>query len=310
MRRIVAGLDGGGTKTIAVLGDANAHVVGSGIGGPCNVAAMSVEDAVDSAMQSILRACDDAGGIDLTEIACVCACVAGFSAVPKRLAFAAALQRHFPLARVVVEPDYAAAFTGSTGGHPGIVVIAGTGSVAYAEDGSGKTARAGAYGYLIEDAGSGYGVGREAIAAVLKAADGSGPATSLTERLLDSVGASNSWDLVSEVYGGRLDRVAIASLAALVSGEAQAGDEVAAKILHRAGGALAILAEAVSRKLFTVEPFVVSCIGSLWQSGPSLSDVFGRSVSRFAPAARIVPPVLPPEQGALLRALRAGDTHK
>lgn len=307
MRRIVAGLDGGGTKTIAVLGDMNAHVLGRGMGGPCNVAAMSVEDAVSSALQSLSKACQDAGGIEEAEIACVCACVAGFSAVPRRQAFAAALQRRFPLSRVVVEPDYAAAFTGSTGGHPGIVVIAGTGSVAYGEDGNGQTARAGAYGYLIEDAGSGYGVGREAIAAVLKAADGSGPATSLTERLLDYIGASHAWDLVSEVYGGHLDRVAIASLAALVSEEAQAGDEVAAKILHRAGGALAILAEAVSRKLFTGEPYIVSCVGSLWQSGPALSNVFQRSVSRFAPAARIISPVLPPEQGALLRALRAGD---
>jgi N-acetylglucosamine kinase-like BadF-type ATPase len=299
----VIGLDGGGTKTQSVLGDLEGNALGRGAAGPCNIAAVSPEDAAEAAVTSIRGACLAAGIADV-QIACIDACVAGASALPRREAFLLALQRAYPEALVRVEPDYAAALTGGTAGAPGIVVIAGTGSVAYGEDASGRSARSGAYGYLIDDAGSGYGVGREAIAAALRAADGTGPQTSLTARLLADLGLREPLDLISEVYGGALDRVAIAALSQAVSREAAAGDEAARKILHRAGGALAVLAESVARRLFADEPFVISTAGSLWQSGPFLTDVFARSAARFAPLAAVIPPAMPPEMGALMRGIR------
>lgn len=304
----VIGLDGGGTKTQSVLGDLEGNALGRGAAGPCNIAAVAPQDAAEAAVTSIRGACE-AAGIAEERIACIDACVAGASAVPRREAFLLALQRAYPEALVRVEPDYAAALTGGTAGEPGIVVIAGTGSVAYGEDASGRAARAGAYGYLIDDAGSGYGVGREAVAAALRAFDGTGPETSLTALLLANLGLREPLDLISEVYGGALDRVAIASLSQTVAQEAAAGDEVARKILHRAGGALAILAESVARRLFADESFVISTAGSLWQSGPYLTDVFARSVARFAPLATVIPPAMPPEMGALVRGIRYSQSR-
>ena len=122
---------------------------------------------------------------------------------------------------MTVEPDYAVALAGATDGGPGIVVIAGTGSVAYGENGAGEAHRAGAYGYLIDDAGSGYGVGRAALAAVLRAADGTGEDTSLTGRLLALLGFASVGDIIPAVYGGSLDRLAIAALAPVVADAAR-----------------------------------------------------------------------------------------
>jgi len=303
MTKCIIGIDGGGTKTDAIIGSVTGDIMGHGHSGPCNIAAMSPEDALRSVTDAIANALVDAETTP-DNIAGICACVAGYSAFPKRLALMEELGRLFPAARIDVEADYAAALTGGTGGKPGLVVIAGTGSVAYGENAYGQSVRAGAYGYLIDDSGSGYGVGREAIAAVLRQYDGTGPETRLTPVLHSVVGISSPLDLISEVYGGKLDRVAIASLAETVSREAAEGDEVARKILHRTGGALAVLAEAAARTLFPDTAFPIITVGSLWQAGPALTDVFARSVTRFAPKASISPPILGPVEGALFRAVQ------
>ncbi|HEX5324066.1 MAG TPA: BadF/BadG/BcrA/BcrD ATPase family protein, partial [Capsulimonadaceae bacterium] len=212
-------------------------------------------------------------------------------------------------ARVQIVPDFAAAFTGATDGQPGIMVIAGTGSVAYGENAAGQGHRAGGYGYLIDDSGSGYGIGRSALSAVLNAADGVGPKTSLTERLAEELGSS-AWDQIAAgVYGGAIDRVRIASLARVVSQAAEEDqDQVALSILLHAGGALARLAEAVATRLFTQgEPFIVAAAGSLWEAGRALTDVFGRSLRRFAPLAHRAEARHEPVVGAALRAAQLLD---
>ena len=307
MTECLIGIDGGGTKTDALVGGPAGEILGRGRSGPCNIAAMSPEEALRSVTEAIRNALADAGTVPDSVIG-LCACVAGYSAVPKRMALLDALRRLYPEANVDVEPDYAAALTGGTGGQPGLVVISGTGSVAYGENADGQSARAGAYGYLIDDAGSGYGVGREAIAAVLRQHDGSGPETRLTRALQELLGLSSAPELISEVYGGKLDRVAIASLATVVSREAGEGDEVSRKILHRTGGSLAVLAEAAARNIFLEPVFPIVTVGSLWQAGPALTDVFSRSVARFAPGALIGPPKLGPAEGALLRAVQRSST--
>jgi len=172
--------------------------------------------------------------------------------------------------RVAVEPDYAVALAGATGGKPGVIVIAGTGSVAYGGNASGERHKTGAYGYLIDDGGSGYGVGRAALAAVLRAADGTGEPTCLSARILDALGLSAPADLIPAVYGGKLSRVEIAGLSRTVAQAAQEEDTVASALLMRAGGVLAHLAHGVTQRLFAGAdtPFPVVPIGGLWNAGP------------------------------------------
>ena len=305
MTSLVLGLDGGGTRTRAAVAMEAGEIIGRAEAGPCNLAAVPPPDALAAALAAADLALAGAGG-ERGDVAALCAGVAGVSYAERRDLFQAGLQSAFPHARVAVEPDYAVALTGATGGAPGVIIIAGTGSAAYGENGVGASHRAGAYGYLIDDAGSGYGVGRAALAAVLRAADGTGEPTRLTARVLEALGLPALADLVPGVYGGEITRVRIAALSRTVAEAASEDDDAVARaLLMRAGGALAHLVHGVTQRLFAdaAAPFPVALIGGLWGAGAPLTDVFTRSLRRFAPAAEITPPLQPPVEGAVRRAL-------
>ena len=302
MTGYVLGLDGGGTQTRAAAeGDRDS---GRGAAGACNLAAVSPLEALTNALAAADAALKEAGAAR-PEVVSVCAGVAGWSYADRRRQFADGLQSAFPNARIAVEPDYVIALAGATGGAPGVIVIAGTGSAAYGENAAGETHRTGAYGFLIDDTGSGYGVGRGAIAAVLAAADGTGPPTSLTKHVLPALGLASLAEMVPGVYGGGISRVQIAGLSRVVAEAASMeADPVALALLMRAGGTLAQLVQGVTHRLFADahEPFPVVQIGGLWSAGNTLSDIFARSLRRFAPSAVITAPQASPVEGAVHQA--------
>ena len=259
------GLDGGGTGVRALLTDADGAVLGEGAGGPCNIAAVPVPDALAHARQAAQAAL---AGISPAEVRGVCAGVAGASVDANRLAFQVGLQKLFPNASVEVVPDYVVAHAGALENKPGVLVIAGTGSIAYGINAVGDCHRTGGYGYLIDDAGSGYGVGRAALIALLRASDGTGEATTLMARVLSALHLNTEADIVPGVYGGPIDRAIIASLSRVVSAAAgEDNDPIASHILMRAGGSLAVLAHGVTQKLFPNGPFLLTRTGSLWNAG-------------------------------------------
>ena len=313
MSGFVLGLDGGGTQTRALLADLTGEIVGVGTAGACNLAAVSPPEALAAALAAAAAALRQAEQ-PRVDVLSVCAGVAGVSYADRRAQFLRSLQDAFSNARITVEPDYAIALMGATGGGPGVIVIAGTGSAAYGENAAGEAHRAGAYGYLIDDGGSGYGVGRAALAAVLQAADGTGPQTTLTERILAGLGLISLSEVVPGVYGGSLSRVTIAGLSRIVAEAAsEESDAVARAILLRAGGTLAQLVHGVTQRLFTEAdtPVPVVQIGGLWNAGDTLTDVFASSLRRFAPAAVVTPPRHSPVEGAVQRALaQIDDTQK
>lgn len=305
MSGLVLGLDGGGTQTRAALADHTGKVVGTGLSGACSMAAVTPPEAIAAA----LAAADEAlrqSGAERAAVTSLCAGVAGFSSTDRRLQFTDSIQAAFPQAVISVVPDYVAALTGGTGGSPGVLIIAGTGSVAYGENAAGESHKTGAYGYLIDDGGSGYGVGRAALAAVMQAADGTGPPTTLTGRVLVTLGLNSLAEIVPGVYGGGIKRVTIASLSKVVAVAASEDeDAVARALLMRAGGTLAHLVHGVAQRLFagTETPYPVVPVGGLWNSGDVLTEVFARSLRRFAPAAVVTPALQTPVEGAVQRAL-------
>lgn len=305
MTDVALGLDGGGTQTRAAVATAAGEIIGRGHSSACNLAAVPLPDALAAVLAAADLALAEARQ-ERADVLSLCAGVAGVSYTERRDQFRAGLRKAFPHARVAVEPDYAVALAGATGGAPGVIVIAGTGSAAFGENASGERHKAGAYGYLVDDGGSGYGVGRAALAAVLRAADGTGEATCLSVRILDVLGLSAPADLIPGVYGGALTRVAIAGLARTVAQAAQEDDDAVSRaILMRSGGVLAHLAHGITQRLFaeTETPFPVVPIGGLWGAGPFLTDVFTRSLRRFAPRAEWTPPLQSPVEGAVRRAV-------
>lgn len=300
--KVVLGIDGGGSKTrvVAIVADPDAppDVIAAADSGPCNIANITVPEAIGNVGHAISRL-----GIDLATVIAVCAGVAGFSYDSRRRDFLAALAEMHPGALSTVIPDFVAAHMGANAGEPGVTAIAGTGSVAYGRNAQGRQHRAGGYGYLIDDAGSGYGIGRMAVAAALHAGDGSGPPTVLSEALADELGSVERTVIVPDVYGGRIDRVKMASLAPIVARVASDGDEVAREILTHAAGAQAASVIAVARVLFSPgDAFPVALFGGVWKAGTLMAQPLQVAVAAEYPASTIRNAIMSAELGAALHA--------
>jgi N-acetylglucosamine kinase-like BadF-type ATPase len=190
------------------------------------------------------------------------------------------------------------------GGAPegvGIVVVAGTGSIAYGVDRRGATARAGGWGYLLADEGSAFWLGHAAVRQGVRAADGRGPQTTLYDRICREVGVDHPSGLVEWFYDQEHTRTRVAELAAVVQQAADDGDESARGLLDQAAQHLARAARAVARQLAfdTQYPLVLS--GGAFRACPSLYPRVEASLD--LPAARVVKLEAEPATGAVKLAL-------
>ncbi|MDB4893831.1 MAG: hypothetical protein JWN15_93, partial [Firmicutes bacterium] len=165
--RIVLGIDGGGTKTRCLAADGAGCILGEGLAGPSNYQVLGMDGAVAAVMAAVAEALGVAGA-DLADVEAVCAGLAGVGRPEDHAVMTAALPFAAPV-KLRVVPDAHIALAGALGGQPGAVVISGTGSIAYGIDAGGRTARAGGWGWLLGDEGSGSDIGKRAIMAALAA---------------------------------------------------------------------------------------------------------------------------------------------
>jgi N-acetylglucosamine kinase-like BadF-type ATPase len=295
------GIDGGGTKTAVAASHAGEpHTENRAESGPSNIAIVPIEDAVGHIIDAVQSA-----GVDPNYVSRLCAGVAGYSAVDKRTEFERQVDAAFPNATILVVPDYAVAHAAAFEDGVGVVVIAGTGSIAYGVNTRGETAVCGGYGYLIDDLGTGYGVGRQILLHAGKVFDGSESPRELFTLWKEATGIESREELISAVYRGSLDRSSIAGLAPLVAQGASQGDKAAVSILMHAGGGLARVTQAAATRLFGAdETIAVATVGSLWSAGGELTAVFERSLRRSHPKNVLVSPIVTPAVGALRMAQR------
>jgi N-acetylglucosamine kinase-like BadF-type ATPase len=287
-------VDGGQTSTVAVIGDESGLVLGAGTAGPCNQAAAAVQGC-------LAAACKDAG-LNPDGVRFDSACL-GFSggAEDKR----AIVEELVSATRLAVTNDAVIALSGATRGAPGIVAIAGTGSIAFGRNGSGNTARAGGWGYVFGDEGGAFDLVRQALAAVLRCEEGWGPATRLKQKLLEATGSATGLEMLHLFYTADFPRDRIASYAPLVDEAAAEEDEVAAKILERAARNLAEIVSVVRERLFRRDETVqVAHAGGVFHSA-ALREHFRRMVESDG-VTRCGPALHAPAIGALIEAYRAG----
>src|SRR5207248_9614696 len=159
--------------------------------------------------------------------AAVCVGIAGVDRDDEARAVRAIMRRVGYQSRVGVVNDALIALAAGAGDAPGIVVIAGTGSIVYGRKARDEAARAGGWGHIIGDEGSGYWIGREALAAVMRAVDGRGPATRLTEDVLEHFGIADVSRLPRSVYDRELARMSVAAIGPSVQRARDSGDAVA-----------------------------------------------------------------------------------
>jgi N-acetylglucosamine kinase-like BadF-type ATPase len=266
------GVDAGGTGSRAVV-VRGGEVVERRDLGPLNV--LLHADAVDRLAALVTGAGASAAGLGL----------AGVRSAADADRVAAELVARTG-ARVAVGDDTDAALAGAFRGGPGVVVIAGTGSGAAGRDAAGRTTRVGGHGFLLGDEGSGYWIGREAVRAALRAADGTGPPTALSGEV--ETAFRRLLDAEREVHERPTDRQLLTRLVPAVATAARAGDTEAGRILAEAAGHLVDLAEAVRARL---GPLPVAGVGGIFRCAP-VRDA-------FTAATGAVPPAEPPELGAL-----------
>lgn len=300
------GVDGGQSSTEAVIGDETGRVLGVGQGGPCNHvgAAEGRAKLTAAVLESVGRACERAG-LDPATIEFEAACF-GMSGGPDDKD---EILRQIVRARKwVVTHDALIALSGATGGEPGIMTYAGTGSIAFGRNATGQTARAGGWGYIFGDEGGGFDIARQALRAALRFDEGWGPSTILRDRLLQATGAKDANDALHRFYTDEYPRPRIASFARLVDEACEHGDEVAASILNQAAQQLAMLAAAIRRQLWREDEAVrVAYVGGVFESKRLLERF--KMLVEMEGGNRCEAPEYDPARGALLEAYRVAGLH-
>jgi glucosamine kinase len=291
---IFLGIDGGATKTTCAVGDDHS-LLATATTGSSNVIRHGEAQARESLQQAVRQACA-AAGIDLRQVERTCAGVTGAARPESAEAVRRALSDVVPGAIQVVG-DMIIALHAAFGTGPGIVVITGTGSIAYGRNARGDTARAGGWGFAISDEGSGYWIGRAAVSATVRAQDEQQD-TKLLRQILDAWQLSTLDDLVRAGNSSPLPD--FAALFPVVLASAEAGDAVARSVLTEAGVELAGLAKMVMRRLFEDDgPVLVAMSGGVFRQSAWVRQVFYNSLRSEYPNASLSPTLVEPVKGAL-----------
>ncbi len=299
--RFLLGVDGGATKTLAAVLDVESRALHLAQGGPSN------EDAVgtQSAVQAVLGAADEAierAGIEPRGLAAAVLAIAGTDTE--------AVARHVHSARTdewIVVNDVVGAWATATGAGPGVAAISGTGSNVFGVGPGGRPWRAGGWGHLVGDEGSGYWLGLESIKAALRDRDASGPATAITDAAPEFFAVASIEALAVQVYSKPLSKSEIASFAIETTRLAYRGDAVARELFRRGAADLAVQIATVIEQtgLAGGGSFPVGLIGSAFKAGPAFVEPIAGAIHERAPQARVSIVEMAPVTGSLLLAARA-----
>lgn len=302
MAAFVVGVDGGTTKTIALVADRAGHVLGAARGGGSNWTGADVEIPMSVVAEVVRQALREAD-VQPEEVALAMFGLAGADWPEDHVRRQAYLERSGLARRVVVKNDSFVGLRAGTRLPYGVATVAGTGTntAVIAPDG-----REWAFGYYALHGGAGD-IYRDVVDAVLRAEDGRGSPTALTGLVLGRLGFPSVEAMLRALVLGQIERSRLLSLCPLTFEAADAGDAVAAELVVKHGLALAEYATAAIRRFAMQDlEFDVVLSGSVFKGqGPLLIDTITWSVHRTAPRARIVRARFEPAVGAVLLAYDA-----
>jgi N-acetylglucosamine kinase-like BadF-type ATPase len=297
-RHCVLGVDGGGSGTRSVVIDASGRALSRGIGGPSNPLTAGFDEAAEAITAAVETAAEKAG---VETFSAACLGIAGTDRPSGRDALMGRLE--IPSGRVRIVTDAAAALAGATGRGSGVIVISGTGSIALGMNEGGETARAGGWGWRLGDEGSGYYIGSRALISALRAYDGRGQPTLLSERIAEQLNLVDLSGVIDRVYVEGIGVGEVAALAPLVGEAASEGDEEAKSIMREAGEELGAAAIAVMERLGLGGEVRVGYNGGVFKLGGALLTSFIEKVRGARPSSVIGPPRFEADIGAAMLAL-------
>ena len=296
----VLGIDAGGTKTVCLLADAQGAIVSEGRGAGANLhtaGELAVEKVLHEAMEAAI-------GKRAITPAAICLGIAGVDRDDEARTVRAIMRRIGYKSRVLVVNDALIGLVAGARDEPGIAINAGTGAIVYGRNAAFEAARAGGWGHMIGDEGSGYWIGRESLAAVMRASDGRGPETRLTSDILAHLNVDDESRLPRIVYDRELPRGSVAALGPIVQRVAAQGDAVAMRILERAADELVLAARSVATRLeMRGDAFTFYLAGGVFRVVPWLADELPRRLLEVAPRAQAQLLTEEPAVGAVWLAL-------
>ncbi len=297
------GIDGGGTKTRCALGDETTTLATSVAGGS-NVVRVG-ESLAREALHSAVREVCAAARIDPSRIGGVCIGAAG-AARPEVAGKIERILAELTPASIEVVGDTLIALEEAFGAGPGVIAIAGTGSIAYGRDATGRTCRAGGWGYAISDEGSGHWIGQRAISAIVGARD-AGQDTALSALVLEAWHLRTFDELVQAANSQPPPD--FPRLFPVVLKAAEDADPRARALLAEAGTHLAGLTANVIDRLMPHSPHVpVAMTGSVFRQSTEVRQVFYNDLQARFPGLEVRNELVEPVEGALARARRTGTT--
>ena len=307
------GIDGGGTKTTCAVGD-ELRLLAMATAGPSNIVRVGESRARESLHQCVGQACA-ATGIAPGRIAQTCVGGAG-AARPELAAIVRNILAEILPTPVEVVGDMEIALEAAFGAGPGVIVIAGTGSIAYGRDAQGRTARAGGWGFAVSDEGSAHSIGRDVARAILRAADAAGEtpeARAALEKRPDIALVLNAWGVTTVAdFARSANSTPPPDFAALFPAVVACLDDSAAGLLGQAGKELAYLAEIVIRRSFAkdvVASVPVAMTGGVFRHASVVRQVFYNELRQSDARVEINRQVVDPVEGALNMARRAAGLN-
>lgn len=296
---IFVGIDGGGSKTTWVAVFDDGRLAGHGVLGPSNLYSVG-QAGMTAVLKAVVDKVRDVTKVQTFDWVNICLGLAGVDRFQDRAVVEGAF-KELGVKRYRLETDASIALAGASAGEPGVVVLAGTSSLAFGMGSGGRRARSGGWGYLLGDEGSGYWIGRQALAASLKAHDWRGPKTVLSERLAKHFSIERLEGLYQLAYHRGLTRVEVAAVTRLVQQAAVDGDVVSQIILDDAGNELALAAAAVRAQLGVMndDAGVVATVGGVFEKGSRVREALMTRLGDRCPGAKVIWPEFEPAVGAL-----------
>lgn len=312
------GLDCGGTKTAALITDESGAELGLGRGGSGNIGVNDDETLAASLHDAFRGACEQANLSPETSFASLCAGVAGYSYEHRRAPFLALLRAEIRAESYSLAPDYLAAYWGATGGEPGIVVIAGTGAVAFGRNAKGEEYKADGLGYLLGDKGSGFNLGLYALRHALESLQ-KGAEDRVTQAVKEYTGTHIVPEIIHWLYED-FTPARVAAIAPRIGTLAESGDPVASRLVVEMARRLRQTVRQVRHQLWLPREVPVYPIGGLWEMGAFFRSEFqdphwlGEGESSIEPEDlaggrfNVQPPRRSPAYGATLLARQRVET--
>lgn len=295
------GIDGGGTKTIGCLISAQGEYLATAQAGPTNYLRKNETQIIEQIIELINTLKSKAGITAVSQIALGIG-LSGLGAEEPRKRIRELLAMQNCAQHIATESDAAATLAGAFTGGAGVILIAGTGSIAYGKSIDGKIYRAGGWGYLLGPEGGGFDIGRNGIAAALEDWDGRGEHTILRQKLEAYFKVKSINEAVPEIYVNYATRGALAKFAPLVFTAARSGDKVAINIIENAAKRLAAHLCALAPKLKIAGDLKLALSGNIFKSKSQLLPTMQKLWADAGCQICIVEPQFPAEIGALMLA--------